>query len=72
MVNSVFDAMTNTLTQGERIELRGFGVLSVKEQAARTARNPRNGEAVQIPARRVPVFKVGKELRGRLNGNNDT
>ena len=68
VVNEVFKAMTEALRKGERIELRGFGSFIVKERAARQARNPQTGTVVYIPAKHVPVFKVGKELRWRVDG----
>ena len=55
------------LVRGERVELRGFGAFSVKEREARIGRNPRTGESVPVPEKRVPFFKTGKELRERMN-----
>ncbi len=66
-VNSVFDGMAETLAKGERIELRGFGSFGVKQRQARKAHNPRTGAAVSVTAKRVPFFKVAKELRLRVN-----
>ena len=60
--------MTEALAQGERVELRGFGVFEVRQRAARQGRNPRTGVAIAVAAKRVPFFKVGKELRKRVNG----
>lgn len=68
MVNAVFDSMTEALAKGERIEIRGFGSFFVKQRAARTGRNPRTGAAVSVAAKKVPLFKVGKELRLRVDG----
>ena len=51
----------------KKIDLRGFGTFSVRESAARTGRNPQTGEPIQIPARRVPTFKPGKELKEKVN-----
>ncbi len=68
MVNEVFKAMSDALGKGERIELRGFGSFSVKERAARHARNPQTGAVIAVAAQRVPVFKAAKELRWRVNG----
>lgn len=62
-VDLMLDAMTHTLVRGQRIEIRGFGSFSISVRAARTGRNPRSGEAVAIPERRVPHFKPGKALR---------
>ena len=68
MVNAVFDSMTDALAKGERIEIRGFGSFIVKQRAAREGRNPRTGDIVSVAAKRVPLFKVGKELRLRVDG----
>jgi integration host factor subunit beta len=68
MVNAVFDSMTDALAKGERIEIRGFGSFMVKQRAAREGRNPRTGAIVSVAAKRVPLFKVGKELRLRVDG----
>jgi integration host factor subunit beta len=63
VVNTIFDAMTEALRRGERIEIRGFGSFQVKLREARDGRNPKTGEMVNIPAKRTPFFKVGKELK---------
>ena len=68
MVNAVFDSMTGALTRGERIEIRGFGSFVVKHRHARDGRNPKTGAVVAVLAKRVPFFKVGKELRLRVDG----
>ena len=62
-----FDEITERMAEGGRVELRGFGTFSTREREARTGRNPRTGEAVDVPAKRVPYFKPGKEMRERLN-----
>ncbi len=67
MVNAVFDSMRQALTQGERIEIRGFGSFIIKYRPAREGRNPRNGTVVSVAAKRVLLFKVGKELRLRVD-----
>jgi integration host factor subunit beta len=67
IVNTVFEEIAAALAEGNRVELRGFGAFSVKERNARTGRNPRTGDAVEVVAKRVPYFKTGKELRERLN-----
>jgi integration host factor subunit beta len=67
IVNRVFDEIISSMKDGNRVELRGFGAFSVKERQARTGRNPRTGEAVDVTEKRVPFFKTGKELRQRLN-----
>jgi integration host factor subunit beta len=56
------------MARGDRVELRGFGAFSVKSRDARTGRNPRTGESVEVEAKSVPFFKTGKLLRDRLNG----
>jgi integration host factor subunit beta len=60
--------MTDALAKGERIEIRGFGSFIVKQRSAREGRNPRTGEIVSVAAKKVPLFKVGKELRLRVDG----
>ena len=67
VVNVVLGQMTDALAEGGRVELRGFGAFSVRARPARAGRNPRTGEAVDVPAKRVPYFKPGKDMRERLN-----
>ena len=67
VVNTMLESMTNALERGGRVELRGFGAFSVRGRPARSGRNPRTGEAVEVEAKAVPFFKSGKELRERLN-----
>ena len=67
IVNTVFDEIIDALAKGDRVELRGFGAFSVKARDARTGRNPRTGEAVEVEDKKVPFFKTGKLLRDRLN-----
>lgn len=67
VVNVVFEEITAALTRGDRVELRGFGAFSVKHRPARTGRNPRTGNQVDVTEKYVPYFKTGKELRLRLN-----
>ena len=68
MVNAVFDSMAEALQKDERIEIRGFGSFVVKHRQAREGRNPKTGEIVSVAAKRVPFFKVGKELKLRVDG----
>ena len=68
MVNTIFDSMTEALCRGDRIEIRGFGSFVVKQRQAREGRNPKTGTVVSVHAKRVPFFKVGKELRLRVDG----
>jgi len=67
IVDSLFGKMTTALIKGERIELRGFGTFEVRHRPARHGRNPKTGASVYVKNRRVPFFKVGKELRERVN-----
>jgi integration host factor subunit beta len=69
MVNAVFDSLAEALRRGDRIEIRGFGSFVVKQRDAREGRNPRTGLRVPVAAKRVPFFKVGKELRVRVDGD---
>jgi integration host factor subunit beta len=71
-VNTVFEEITSALMRGDRVELRGFGAFSVRERQSRLGRNPRTGEKVNVPAKRTPFFKMGKELKDRLNGKAST
>lgn len=68
-VNTVFEAISEALDKGEKVELRGFGVFKVREKRARIGRNPRTGEKVEVPPKRVPYFKAGKELKEAVNRN---
>lgn len=67
LVTTFFDEITRRLAAGGRVELRGFGAFSTRGRDARTGRNPRTGELVDVDAKRVPYFKPGKEMRARLN-----
>ncbi len=69
VVDIFFDEITNRLVDGGRVELRGFGAFSTREREARQGRNPRTGEPVPVPGKRVPYFKPGKEIRERLNAD---
>ena len=69
VVNCIFDAMTEALERGEGIEIRGFGSFTVRPYKAYSGRNPRTGEPVSVPAKRLPFFKVGKELKELVNGS---
>jgi len=71
LVNVILGKMTEALSDGGRVELRGFGAFSVRSRPARAGRNPRTGETVDVPAKSVPFFKSGKELRERLNASGD-
>ncbi|MFN3611498.1 integration host factor subunit beta [Tepidimonas sp.] len=67
-VKTLLEAMTESLVAGQRIEIRGFGSFSVGERAARQARNPRTGEQVDVPPKRMVHFKPGKALREAVDG----
>jgi integration host factor subunit beta len=67
IVDTMFDSMVDALARGERIEIRGFGSFAVKHRDDREGRNPKTGEPVHIPAKRMPHFKIGKELYERIN-----
>ena len=66
-VNLVFDSMSEALMKGDRIEIRGFGSFVNREYESYTGRNPRSGESIQVPPKRLPFFKVGKELKERVD-----
>ena len=66
-VKVILDSMTDALATGKRIEIRGFGSFSLSARAPRVGRNPRSGETVHVPAKQVPHFKAGKELRERVD-----
>ena len=67
VVNTIFNEITQSLADGKRVELRGFGAFSVQHRAARVGRNPRSGESVHVEEKYIPRFKTGKELRLKLN-----
>jgi integration host factor subunit beta len=67
IINLIFDAMADTLADGGRIEIRGFGSFVVKDYKSYTGRNPKTGEIIKVRPKRLPFFKVGKELRERVN-----
>ena len=67
IVTAIFDEIAAALARGDRVELRGFGAISVKRRDARQGRNPRTGDAVQVEEKHIPFFKTGKQLRERLN-----
>ena len=68
IVNTIFEEIIEAMARGDRVELRGFGAFSVKKRDARTGRNPRTGQSVEVDEKHVPFFKAGKLLRDRLNG----
>lgn len=71
IVNVIFEEIIEALARGDRVELRGFGAFTVKHRAPRIGRNPRTGASVAVDEKFVPFFKTGKELRERLNGQDE-
>ncbi len=69
VVNLVFDSMTTALAKGDRIEIRGFGSFVNREYGSYTGRNPRTGDSIQVAPKKLPFFKVGKELKERVDGH---
>ena len=67
LVNTIFEQIIGAMSRGNRVELRGFGAFSVKRRDARTGRNPRTGESVEVEEKHIPFFKTGKGLHERLN-----
>jgi integration host factor subunit beta len=67
IVETVFDAIAGALRSGEEVEIRGFGSFRLRSRKARLTRNPRTGEQIMVPPKRVPFFRAGKALRDRLN-----
>lgn len=67
VVVTLFDEITAALARGDRVELRGFGTFSVKKRAPRQGRNPRTGQSVSVTEKASPAFRMGKELREKLN-----
>jgi integration host factor subunit beta len=63
IVNTLFQSITDSLGEGDKVELRGFGSFRVRHRDARVGRNPKSGEKVEVPAKKVPFFKAGRELR---------
>jgi integration host factor subunit beta len=72
VVNAILGTITAALARGDRVELRGFGTFGVKSRGARTGRNPKTGDLVEVAEKAVPVFKTGKEMRHRLNPTSAT
>jgi integration host factor subunit beta len=67
LVTAVFERIIEALVKGELVELRGLGTFGIRQRRARVGRNPKTGARVNVPARKVPVFKMGKELQAILN-----
>jgi integration host factor subunit beta len=71
VVNCIFGAVEETLKQGGRVEIRGFGIFTVREYGAYRGRNPRSGASVSVKEKRLPFFKVGTELKVRVNAGRE-
>lgn len=71
VVNCVFDSMSDAMRRREGIEIRGFGSFTMRPRRAKAGRNPRSGEPVNVPAKRLPFFKVGKELRALVDASRE-
>jgi integration host factor subunit beta len=69
IVDDLLEAISKALSDGQHLEIRGFGTFKVRERRARRARNPRSGSEVQVPAKLVPVFKPSKELKAQVTGS---
>lgn len=69
LVNVIFEEIATALRDGNRVELRGFGAFSVRHRDARTGRNPRTGESVEVVEKSVPFFRTGKEMRDRIDAS---
>ncbi|MBN2333028.1 MAG: integration host factor subunit beta [Deltaproteobacteria bacterium] len=67
IVNLVVDSMKTALIEDERIELRGFGSFHIEHYQAYTGRNPKTGDSIEVPPKKLPFFKVGKELKEKIN-----
>jgi integration host factor subunit beta len=67
IVNVVFDSIVESLRSGQKIELRGFGSFRLRSRKSRTGRNPKTGEKVEVPSKKIPYFKPGKELKELIN-----
>ena len=69
VVNTIFHSMRDSLIEGERIEIRGFGSIKVKDYPPYTGRNPKTGESISVPSKKLPFFKVGKDLKKRVDNH---
>jgi integration host factor subunit beta len=67
IVDTLFDGMRDSLIRGERIEIRGFGSFVIRDYGGYKGRNPKTGQIVDVPPKKLPFFKVGKELKERVN-----
>ena len=67
IVDTIFQSMSDSLSSGDKVEIRGFGSFKIKEREGRQGRNPKSGENIFIEPKKVPFFKAGKEIRERIN-----
>lgn len=67
VVKTIFDSICDALINGDKVELRGFGSFRVRDRKSRQGRNPKTGDTVDVPAKKVPFFKAGKELRAMVD-----
>jgi integration host factor subunit beta len=68
VINAITQSISDSLADGNKVEIRGFGSFRVRERNGRTARNPRSGKIVEVPAKRVPFFKAGNDLKRMVDG----
>lgn len=66
IVNGVFDSIKDSIKSGNKVEIRGFGSFKIRQKTSKTGRNPKTGERVEVPAKKVPYFKPGKEIKEQL------
>jgi integration host factor subunit beta len=71
VVNTVFQSIIEALTKGDKVELRGFGSFRARGRQSRVGRNPKTGDSVEVPSKKVPFFKPGKDLKKLVNGDNN-
>ncbi len=72
VVNILFDSIKDALASGDKIEIRGFGSFRIRSRRNREGRNPKTGETVSVPGKKIPFFKAGKELKELVDGKNQT
>jgi integration host factor subunit beta len=71
IVETIFDSVVRSLRAGDKIEIRGFGSFRTRQRKPRVGRNPKTGERVEVPAKKIPFFKPSKELKDLVNGSSD-
>jgi integration host factor subunit beta len=70
VINAMTQSISDSLAEGNKVEIRGFGSFRIRERNGRTARNPRSGKIVEVPAKKVPFFKPGNDLKKMVDGEN--